>query len=89
VTPILPVTQYNIACCYSMLGQLDEGLRSLEQALNLGFEDFGKCRSDKNLEALRKSPKFNEVMDKYDEPVINWSAVQGTFGALGGLFKRQ
>ncbi len=34
----MPVTQYNIACCYSMLGQVDEGLRSLELALNLGFE---------------------------------------------------
>jgi hypothetical protein len=44
--------------------QIDEGLRSLDQALNLGFEDYGKCRSDKNLAKLRESPKFDEVLNK-------------------------
>lgn len=82
VTPILPVTQYNIACCYSMLDQTDEGIRSLEQALNLGFEDFKQCRTDKNLAKLRESAKFDEVLNKYDEPVINMEAVKATFGWL-------
>lgn len=88
VTPILQVTQYNIACCYSMLDQVDEGLRSLEQALNLGFEDYQKVRSDKNLVKLRESPKFDDVINKYDEPVINWDAINNTFGAFGKLFKK-
>jgi len=88
VSPVMPVTQYNIACCYSMLGQVDEGLKSLDQALNLGFEDYGKVRADPNLAKLRQSPKFSDVLDKYDEPVINWAAVQGTFGAFGKLFKK-
>jgi hypothetical protein len=33
----------------------------------------GQIRRDKNLEAVRKSPKFEAVINKYDEPVINWS----------------
>jgi hypothetical protein len=28
VTPILPVTQYNIACCYSMLDQVGLGVEA-------------------------------------------------------------
>jgi len=46
-------------------------------------------RTDKNLARLRDSPKFGALMDRYDEPVINWAAVQGTFGALGKLFKKE
>eukprot|EP00879_Flechtneria_rotunda_P001171 GHRR01001317.1.p1 GENE.GHRR01001317.1~~GHRR01001317.1.p1 ORF type:complete len:312 (+),score=113.13 GHRR01001317.1:221-1156(+) len=88
VTSILPVTHYNIACCYSMLKQTDEGLKSLDMAMNFGFEDYAKIRSDKNLANLRTSPKFTPMVEKYDEPVINWRAVESTFGAFGKLFKK-
>eukprot|EP00878_Enallax_costatus_P002097 GHUV01002264.1.p1 GENE.GHUV01002264.1~~GHUV01002264.1.p1 ORF type:complete len:315 (+),score=99.41 GHUV01002264.1:43-987(+) len=88
VTAILPVTHYNIACCYSMLKQIDEGLKSLDMAMNCGFEDYQKVRSDKNLANLRQSPKFEPLVEKYDEPVINWRAVESTFGAFGKLFKK-
>jgi len=89
VTPILPVTQYNIACCYSMLNQVDEGLRSLDLAMASGFEDYSKVRSDKNLANVRTSPKFEKLINAYDEPVINWGAVQSTFGFLGKVFKKE
>jgi hypothetical protein len=88
VTPILPVTHYNIACCYSMLKQVDEGLKSLDMAMNCGFEDYQKVRSDKNLDGLRTSPKFEKLINSYDEPVINWEAINNTFGAFGKLFKK-
>jgi hypothetical protein len=88
VTPILPVTHYNIACCYSMLKQVDEGLKSLDMAMNCGFEDYSKVRSDKNLNELRTSPKFEKLINSYDEPVINWDAINNTFGAFGKLFKK-
>ena len=32
---------------------------------------------------LRASPKFQPMLDKYDEPVINWNAVKATFGFFG------
>lgn len=54
-----------------------------------GFEDYAMIRQDKNLENLRASPKFQTVLDKYDEPVINWKAIEGTFGAFGNLFKKK
>jgi hypothetical protein len=160
VTQVLPVAHYNMACCYSALGQVDEGLRSLEAALVVGFENYARvglglggallslgdlvmllggvgccgaveqvvcsellaacqrsgsqpthrppthppthpptqptktkrspqARSDKNLAALRESPKFAALMDRYDEPVINWSAVQGTLNVFGNLFSKK
>jgi hypothetical protein len=48
--------------------QVDEGLRSLDMAMNCGFEDYAKVRSDKNLANLRSSPKFEPLLEKYDEP---------------------
>jgi hypothetical protein len=48
--------------------QVDEGLRSLDTAMNCGFEDYAKVRSDKNLANLRASPKFEPLLEKYDEP---------------------
>ncbi len=41
-----------------------------------------QIRRDKNLEALRKNPKFQPLLERYDEPVVNWGAVKATFGFL-------
>lgn len=82
VTLIYRVTQYNIACCYSTLGQIDAGLEALDSALAAGFEDYVKVRKDPNLAKLRESPKFTKLINIYDEPVINEAAVK----ALKNLF---
>ncbi|KAK9826931.1 hypothetical protein WJX74_000612 [Apatococcus lobatus] len=84
VSQIYRVTQYNIACCYSGLNQVDASLDALEQALKAGFEGYNKIREDPNLENLRKSKKFAPLIDKYDEPVFN----SGAFDALKSLFRR-
>ncbi len=55
---------------------MDAGLEALETALSSGFEQYSKVRSDTNLENLRKSPKFKAIIDKYDEPIINESAIK-------------
>jgi hypothetical protein len=83
VTPIYKVTQYNIACCYSMLDQVEEGLKSLQSALNAGFDNYDQIRKDKNLAKVRNSPKFQPLLDKYDEPVFNWGAINATFNFFG------
>lgn len=82
VTLIYRVTQYNIACCYSTLGQVDAGLEALDSALASGFEDYVKVRKDPNLAKLRESPKFTKLINIYDEPFINEAAVN----AIKNLF---
>ena len=82
VTLVYRVTQYNIACCYATLGQIDAGLEALDSALASGFDDYGKVRSDPNLAKLRESPRFATLINKYDEPIINEGAVK----ALKSLF---
>ena len=67
-------------CCIHPSVQVDEGLKSLQYAMNAGFDNYEQIRKDKNLENLRKTPKFEAVLEQYDEPVINWGAVKATFG---------
>ena len=58
------VAQYNAACCYSMLGQIDAGLEALEMALKQGFDDYTKVRTDPNLKKLRASEEFTPMINK-------------------------
>ena len=89
VSQIYQVAAYNIACAYSKLGQTDPGLEALDQALNSGFSDYDKCRQDKNLAAIRQaSPEqFKEIMDKYDEPIINMDAINAVKNFFTSPFK--
>ncbi|GAB4815855.1 hypothetical protein N2152v2_002901 [Parachlorella kessleri] len=76
VTEVYRVTQYNIACCFAALKQVDNGLEALNASLAAGFEDFDKVRKDPNLNNLRADKaRFNAVIDKYDEPIINEAAI--------------
>lgn len=82
VTRVYRITQYNIACCYATMGQVDAGLEALDSAMASGFEDFDKIRRDPNLAALRQSEKFTPLLNKYDEPIIN----EGAIKALKSIF---
>mmetsp|Transcript_14255 Transcript_14255/g.43060 ORF Transcript_14255/g.43060 Transcript_14255/m.43060 type:complete len:353 (-) Transcript_14255:1461-2519(-) len=82
ITQIYRVTQYNIACCYSAMGQVDAGMDALADALNSGFDQFKVVRTDPNLKALRADPRFEKLIDQYDEPVFNTGALK----ALRGVF---
>merc|ERR1712139_375800 len=72
ITDFFIYSSYNIACCYSKLENEKEALIELEVALNAGWEDYDKVRTDKNLEFVRESnpEKFKEVLERYDEPLF-------------------
>jgi len=53
--PTSPVLHYNLACYYSLLGDLPEAKRRLSIACSMGDEWENEARSDPDLEALRKS----------------------------------
>ncbi len=82
ITDMYRVAQYNVACCYSVLGQTEAGLEALNNALKVGFEDYSKVRSDPNLANLRENPKYKLIVDKYDEPIINEEALK--YVEMGG-----
>ena len=68
---------YNIACCFSALDQQMSGLRALAAALEAGYTDFAQIRSDPDLETVRKHPKFDGLLARFDKsggffaPILN------------------
>ena len=60
-----PVVFYNLACSYSILGEIARALESLEKALNLGYEDFRFLRRDPDMENARSDPGFEKLLRKY------------------------
>jgi len=89
ITPMYEVAGYNIACCYSKMGNWQPGLGALNDALNSGFDDFDKVRNADGLKELRKAEpeKFQKILDRYDEPVFDPKLVEG-FKNLFGLGKK-
>jgi len=75
-TEIYKVAQYNIACCFSRIGKEDESILALKRCMSAGWTDYRKIRTDPSLAFVQKSQKFQELMDKFDEPIINANAVK-------------
>src|SRR6185369_9281459 len=49
---------YNLACSYSLTGQLAEAFSALHRALAAGYNDFKWMAQDPDLAALRKHPLY-------------------------------
>jgi tetratricopeptide (TPR) repeat protein len=55
---------YNLACSYSLAGQLAEAAAVLEKALRLGFREFKWLAKDPDLHNLRQHPLYETVQAK-------------------------
>jgi len=62
--PQNPLVFYNLACSYSLNGDLDLAAAALEQALALGYRDFKWLARDPDLRKLRKHPVYRSIEDK-------------------------
>ncbi|MCC6466368.1 MAG: tetratricopeptide repeat protein [Planctomycetes bacterium] len=51
---------YNLACSLCNLNRHDEALKTLEEAVELGFTDFDYMARDPDLAGLRKRPEYHE-----------------------------
>src|SRR5579864_8966220 len=62
--PRNPLVFYNLACSYSLTGEVDLAASALEKALALGYRDFKWLAKDPDLRTLRKHPLFRDIEDK-------------------------
>ncbi len=56
---------YNLACRYALLRQPDLALNTLRRAVELGYRDFRYMVQDRDLDSIRKDPRFRELMREY------------------------
>ena len=62
--PANPLVFYNLACSYSLIGEVDLAATALDKALALGYRDFKWLAKDPDLKTLRKHPLFREIEAK-------------------------
>lgn len=62
----LTAALYNIACCRSRLGDIDNGLVALAGCVEQGYRDFRQLRSDPDLEALRGDERFEGLLRRFE-----------------------
>jgi Flp pilus assembly protein TadD len=58
LAPENPVSHYNLACSYALLGRLDLAFASLDLAVARGYRDLAHLDRDPDLDPLRSDPRF-------------------------------
>lgn len=64
IRPEDPMVQYNLACSYSLVGQYEQAVSALDQAIDRGYTDFRWLSEDPDLEALRSQPEYKKIRAK-------------------------
>jgi Flp pilus assembly protein TadD len=62
IRPADPTAHYNLACRYALLKQPDQAFGSLRKAIELGYSDFRFMEQDRDLESIRKDPRFRAIV---------------------------
>jgi hypothetical protein len=62
--PRNPLVFYNLACSYSLSGEIDQAANALERALQLGYRDFDWLAKDPDLKPLRGHAAFDDLKAK-------------------------
>lgn len=60
-------SEYGKACLYSLIGERDKALAHFEKALQLGFCQFVHIGNDTDLDNIRDTEKFKELLDEYQK----------------------
>ncbi len=59
-----PVVHYNLACSFSLVGDIDAAFRHLRYAVLLGYDDLDYILKDHDLENLCRDARFNDFFNK-------------------------
>jgi len=62
--PANATAHYNLACSLALSQRKLAALRSLRQAINLGYRDFDWMQQDPDLEPLKSHPAFVALLDQ-------------------------
>lgn len=73
-----PLVMYNLACCFSRMGQGDIALSYLEHAFYYGYEDIAWVEQDPDFEFAREMPRYLEIMATERERLSAMAETRGT-----------
>jgi hypothetical protein len=55
---------YNVACCYSTLGEVEQGIECLEKSITSGMGQKEWIEHDADLDNLRSHPRFQALLKR-------------------------
>ena len=58
------IVHYNLACSYSLVGEVEKALSSLKKAINLGYNDVQFMHKDPDLERIREDSRYKKLIFK-------------------------
>ncbi|MGD8578205.1 MAG: tetratricopeptide repeat protein [Lysobacterales bacterium] len=61
-----PAIIYNVACTYSLLGEIDEAFALLDRAVEQGYGHRAWLEHDSDLAPLRNDPRFAALLERLD-----------------------
>ncbi len=64
--PADSLARYNLACSLALTQRRDEALAELRAAVELGYRDFSFMKQDRDLDAIRKDPRFRAILREFD-----------------------
>lgn len=59
-----PAIMYNVACTYSLLGELDRAIELLNRSIEQGYGHRAWLSHDPDLAPLREDPRFKQLLEK-------------------------
>jgi hypothetical protein len=68
-------TAYHIATAYALTGRTERAIEWLERTAADGFPCYPLFESDHNLDRLRQSPRFVELMAKLKQQWLGYKAL--------------
>ena len=61
------LARYNLACSLALIRHHDDALTELRRAVELGYRDFAFMMKDRDLDAIRRDPRFRALLREYDQ----------------------
>jgi hypothetical protein len=76
----LQAANYNMACAYAQLGQVESALTALRASFDAGFDNYATVRADPDLTAVQSTDAFRALLDEYEPKTRGFNP----FGFFGG-----
>lgn len=61
-----PLIHYNLACSLALMKKADLSIKTLRRAVELGYRDFRYMREDRDLDSIRRDPRFRQLLREYN-----------------------
>jgi len=66
IKPNHPIALYNLACAESLLGNVDNSISALDQAIDAGYNDLFHLINDNDFDNIRETEGFRYLTEKLE-----------------------